>query len=200
MQRLLDAAGGLTRIVTLAPEHDADLAVTRMLAEQGIVVSAGHCQASRDLLIDAIDAGLSMFTHLGNGCPALLPRHDNIIEWVLSLSDRLWISFIADGAHVPLPALGNYLRAAGLERCVVVSDAISATGLGPGRYLVGGQEAIVGDDCVPRAPDDDSHFVGSATSLGQMTVRLEEGLGLTRREIEQLTQSGPRTILGGMQT
>lgn len=196
MQRLLDAAGGLTRIVTLAPEHDNDFAVTRMLAEQGVVVAAGHTQASRGILTEAIDAGLSMFTHLGNGCPQMLPRHDNIIEWALSLSDRLWISFIADGAHVPYPALGNYLKAAGIERCVVVSDAISATGLGPGRYEIGGQVAIVGEDSIPRAPDD-SHFVGSATSLSQMADRLRRELGLSARDLVRLTSEGPRAILRG---
>ncbi len=97
MQWLLDAAEGLTRIVTLAPEHDAGQAVTRMLSRRGIVVSAGHCDPGLDQLHAAIDAGLSMFTHLGNGCPVTLHRHDNIIQRVLSLSDRLWVSFIADG-------------------------------------------------------------------------------------------------------
>ena len=113
MKRLLDAAGGLTRIVTLAPERDDGTRVTRMLADQGIRVSAGHCNPSLDELRASIDAGLSLFTHLGNGCPAMLPRHDNIIQRVLSLSDRLYIGFIADGVHVPFVALGNYLRCCG---------------------------------------------------------------------------------------
>jgi N-acetylglucosamine-6-phosphate deacetylase len=82
MQRLLDAAGGLARLVTLAPERDPGLRVTRLLADRGIVVSAGHCDPTRDELLAAIDAGLTMFTHLGNGCPLLLHRHDNIIQRV----------------------------------------------------------------------------------------------------------------------
>ena len=52
-----------------------------------------------------------MFTHLGNGCPLLLPRHDNIIHLALDWSDRLWIGWIADGVHVPPIALRNYLLA-----------------------------------------------------------------------------------------
>src|SRR4051812_46821000 len=68
MQRLLDAANGLTRMVTLAPERDAGFKVISMLTKQNIRVSAGHCDATLDQLRGAIDAGLSMFTHLGNGC------------------------------------------------------------------------------------------------------------------------------------
>ena len=77
MQRLLDATQGLTRIVTLAPERDPEFAVTRMLVERGVTVSAGHCNPPLELLDAAIDAGLSMVTHLGNGCPLELHRHDN---------------------------------------------------------------------------------------------------------------------------
>ncbi len=117
MLRLLDAAKGLTRIVTLAPERDVDLQVTRMLVDSGICVSAGHCDPTLSELQAAVDAGLSMFTHLGNGCPLQLHRHDNIIQRVLSMSQSLWIGFIADGVHVPFPALGNYLRTAAIDRC-----------------------------------------------------------------------------------
>ena len=116
MKRLLEAAGGLARLVTLAPERDPGSKVVRYLARQKVLVSAGHCDPSFDELRAAIDAGLSLFTHLGNGCPMMLPRHDNIIQRVLALRDRLTIMFIADGVHVPPLALGNYLRLAGIER------------------------------------------------------------------------------------
>ena len=100
--RLLDAAAGLARIVTMAPEQDRDLLVTRRLVSEKVTVSAGHCNPSLDELRAAIDAGLSMFTHLGNGCPMQMHRHDNVIQRVLTVSDRLWVMFIADGAHIPL--------------------------------------------------------------------------------------------------
>ena len=80
MRRLLDAADGETRLVTLAPECDPGEKTTKFLAAQGILVSAGHCDPSIEQLRAAIDAGLSMFTHLGNGCPRLLDRHDNIMQ------------------------------------------------------------------------------------------------------------------------
>ena len=177
MTRLLDAAAGLARVVTLAPERDAGFAVTRMVAARGIVVSAGHTDATVDELRGAIDAGLSMFTHVGNGCPMQMHRHDNIVQRALSLADRLWLCFIADGAHVPFVALGNYLRNAGEDRAVIVSDAIAPAGLGPGRYNFGRWDIVVGDDMVPRAPDR-SHFVGSGITMRQSANNLRQALGL----------------------
>jgi len=194
MQRLLDAAGGLTRLVTLAPERDADLLVTRFLAAQGIIVSAGHCDPSLDELRAAIDAGLSMFTHLGNGCPMQMHRHDNIIQRALSLHDRLWLCFIADGAHVAFPALGNYLRAAGLERCIVVTDAIAPAGLGQGRYTLGRWDLVIGPDLVARAPDG-SHLIGAVVTMPQIVDNLVQHVSLAREDALRLTVTNPRLAI-----
>ena len=195
MKRLLDAAAGLTRIVTLAPERDPDARVTRMLAAQGIIVSGGHSDASIDDLRIAIEAGLTMFTHVGNGCPMQLHRHDNIIQRVLSLAPELWLTFIADGAHVPFVALGNYLKAAGYDRCVVVTDAIAPAGLGPGRYTLGRWDVVVDTDMVPRAPDR-SHFLGSAVTMQQSADNLRRALHVPPAIVRQLTTDNPRRAIG----
>jgi N-acetylglucosamine-6-phosphate deacetylase len=196
MQRLLDAAEGLTRIVTLAPENDAKLAVTRMLSRRGIVVSAGHCDPGLDQLRAAIDAGLSMFTHLGNGCPVTLHRHDNIIQRVLSLSDRLWVSFIADGAHLPFFVLRNLLRSVGTDRAVVVTDATAAAGMGPGQFTLGEIEAVVGDDLVPRLAGDPRYLAGSALTMPRAARNLGQQLHLGDQEIARLCSENPRKVLG----
>lgn len=193
--RLLDAAGGLARLVTLAPERDPGGRVTAYLAGQGIVVSAGHCDPSLDQLRESIDCGLTMFTHLGNGCPMQLHRHDNIIQRALSLADSLWLCFIADGVHVPFPALGNYLRCAGIGRSIVVTDAIAAAGLGPGTYTLGEQSVVIGADLVARSPDA-SHFVGSTVTMRQTRENLERELGLDDSAIARLLDLNPRRALG----
>lgn len=195
MRALLDAAGGMTKLVTLAPECDAGQAVTRLLADRGVVVSAGHTDASLDELRAAIDAGLSIFTHLGNGCPMQMHRHDNVVQRALSLSDRLWLCFIADGVHVPFFALRNYLLRARLERCVVVTDAIAPAGLGPGRYTLGRWELDIGDDLVARSADG-SHLVGSAMNMPRARRNLRHGVGLDDEQIRALTQTNPRRALG----
>lgn len=193
MHRLLDAGQGLVRLITLAPECDAGFKTIRYLAQQGLVISAGHTDASREQLQGALDAGLSMFTHLGNGCPLMMHRHDNIIQRALSLADRLWLCFIADGVHVPFPVLRNYLRLAG-ARAIVVTDAMSAAGLGPGRHQIGRWDLLVGDDLAVWAPDR-SHLVGSAMTMPQAAANLSKALGLSAKQIERLTSTNPRRAI-----
>lgn len=195
MKRLLDAARGLTKLVTLAPERDAGFKVTKLLTKQGVKVSAGHCNPSLDELSAACDAGVSLFTHLGNGCPMQQHRHENIVQRALSLHKRLWLCFIADGAHVAFYALGNYLRAAGLDRVVVVTDCIAPAGLGPGTYTLARWTLKIGEDMVARAPDG-SHLVGAAISMPQTVRNLVEKVGLSKEDALRLTQANPRKALG----
>jgi len=195
MKRLLEAGGGLVRIVTLAPERDAGLALTRMLARAGVVVSAGHSDPSLDQLRAALDAGLSMFTHLGNGCPNQINRHDNIIQRALSLHGRLWLCFIGDGVHVPFPALGNYFRAAGLEKTVVVTDAVTPAGLGPGVYGQGRFAVRVGEDGAARIADTEQ-LIGAAVPMRRCFENLVRHVGLSEDQARLLTATNPRRAIG----
>jgi N-acetylglucosamine-6-phosphate deacetylase len=196
-ERLLDAGGGLVRLVTLAPEQDAGGRVTRFLVGHGIVVSAGHCDPSRDQIREAIDAGLSMVTHLGNACPLQMHRHDNVIQRFLAVSGELWCCFIADGVHIPPYTLGNYLRCTGLEKAVVVTDAISAAGLGPGRYTLAGWDLVIGEDGIARSPGGD-HFVGSTATVRVLRRVLGEEVGLGEADIVRLLDTNPRRALGAV--
>ncbi len=194
-QRLLDAGEGLVKIVTLAPECDPGMRTTKMLSEGGVVVSAGHCDPSLDQLRQAIDAGLRMFTHLGNGCPVSLPRHDHIINRVLHLADQLWIGFIPDGAHIDFFALDLYLRLAGHERAFVVTDAIAAARMGPGLHRLSGMDVEVDADGVARRPGS-PNLAGSTVTMPQIRKNLGQHLGRSESEIDLLTAINPRQALG----
>jgi N-acetylglucosamine-6-phosphate deacetylase len=193
-QRLIDAAGGYSRLLTLAPEMDPHGAVTKWLADQGVTVAAGHSDASLDQLRCGLDNGLRMFTHLGNGCPPLLARHDNIIQRVLYLSDQLMISFIADGHHVPDFALANYLKQVPDNHIVIVSDAISAAGLGAGEYRVSDQTVYVDEDGAAWAAAR-THYAGCATPLAHMAAWLKSKLGIGQAQIEQWFEQNPKRLL-----
>lgn len=195
-QRLLDAGRGHVRLMTLAPEQDSDGTTTRWLHECGIIVAAGHTNASLKELDVAIDSGLSMFTHLGNACPSHIPRHDNIVQRVLSRASRLSISFIADGFHVPMMALSNYLQCVPEDNIVIVSDAISAAGLGPGTYALAGQNVHVDEDGAAWA-ECRTHFAGCATSVQAMAKKLRQELKVDDTRIRAWTQSNPARLLDG---
>ena len=194
-KRLLDAAGGLARIVTLAPECDERFRVTEFLANDGVTVSAGHCNPQLDVLRAATEHGLKMFTHVGNGCPMLMHRHGNIIHRALSLRDRLWLCFIPDGVHIEFFALLNYLRVAGLEKTIFVTDAISAARLGPGKYTLAGWDIVIGEDLVARSPDG-SHFVGSTVTIPRILSNGQQHLGLSKDELKLLLDTNPRKAIG----
>lgn len=192
--RLIESGQGLVRLVTLAPELTDAAAVTARLVEEGIVVAGGHSDASSDDLQRAIDHGLSMYTHLGNGCPGEMHRHDNIIQRVLSFGNRLAISFIADGHHVPFFALGNYLRMLPPENIVIVTDAISAAGLGPGEHWLAGQTVQVDENLAAWASGR-QHFAGCATTMPHMVTLLKQHLAATDQDIHQWTIENPRRLL-----
>ncbi|MCB9502004.1 MAG: N-acetylglucosamine-6-phosphate deacetylase [Deferribacteres bacterium] len=190
MKRLLDAADGLTKIVTLAPEMDDDFKVIRFLSGQNMWVSAGHCNPDYDQLRAAIDAGVSMFTHLGNGCPQILPRHDNIIERALACRDDLWLCFIADGIHIPFFALRNYLKIAGTEKTIIVSDAMAAAAAPPGQYRLSELELEVGEDRIVRELGKEN-FAGSACTMSLSYENLINHVNCTPSQAKKITFENP---------
>ena len=196
LARLIECGAGLVKLVTLAPEVDRQGAMTRFLVERGVVVSAGHTDASLDELDCCIQAGLKLFTHLGNACPPEMHRHDNIIYRALRRSDRLHFSLIADGFHVPKVLFENILNWVPRDRLAVVSDAISAAGLGPGVYRLAGREVAIGPDKAARDPSG-KHFVGSACSMRDADRWLLEALGLSEEERRELLVKNPTSWLQG---
>lgn len=176
-RRLLEAGQGMLHLMTLAPERDPGGVVTRFLSDRGVIVFAGHTNASFLQLQQAIDQGLRGFTHLGNATPPQMPRHDNILWRVLGLRDQLFITLIADGHHLPPFLLKTLLDLIPSQRAILVSDAVAAAGLGPGTYQLAGQTVLVGQDGAARSPNG-LHFVGSAATLPAMhQVLLEHQIG-----------------------
>lgn len=188
--RLVTAGRGLVRLVTLAPEHDAGCATIRWLAERRILVSAGHCDPTTAVLDRAIEAGLAAFTHLGNGCPPVLHRHDNVIQRVLATDALRWVMLIPDAVHVPPAMVRTVIRAVGIERVIAVTDATAAGGMGPGRFTLAGREVLADGDGAAWAPDR-SHLVGSTASMARIRGVLRELVGLTAEEVAQVTEINP---------
>jgi len=138
-RRWQEAARGHVRLVTVAPEWPEAPRYIEALAADGVVVAIGHTSATAAQIADAVSAGATMSTHLGNGSHAVLPRHPNYI-WDQLGHDDLTASFIADGIHLPPAFLKVAIRAKEVARSVLVTDASTPAGAPPGRYRLGEQE------------------------------------------------------------
>lgn len=191
---LWDAAEGLIRLVTLAPERDRSGEVTAWFAQQGCLVSIGHSDASLAEIETATRAGATLVTHYGNGCPQLMPRHDNILQRLLFFKDQLTFTVIADGAHLPRFFLENVVRFIGEERLVVVSDAIHAAGCNSGEYYLAGRPIRVAEDGIPRTPDG-LYLAGSGWTQRRMDRWLAEELQWSKARRQRLFCENPRALL-----
>jgi N-acetylglucosamine-6-phosphate deacetylase len=141
-RRWQEAAGGLIRLVTLAPELEGALSFIERLTAAGVVVALGHTAASGPCIRDAIRAGARLSTHLGNGAHAVLPRHPNYI-WEQLAADELWASIICDGHHLPAAVVRCIVRMKSPARTILTCDASSLAGMPPGRYHEWDQELAV---------------------------------------------------------
>ncbi|MFN3670838.1 MAG: N-acetylglucosamine-6-phosphate deacetylase [Bosea sp. (in: a-proteobacteria)] len=126
-------------MVTLAPEVVGALDLIRMLSRRGVIVALGHTAADFGQIAAAADAGASLSTHLGNGMPQLAHKLENPIFAQLA-EDRLQASFIADGIHLHPLALKSLLRAKGLARAILVTDAVSGAAAAPGHHRFAGMD------------------------------------------------------------
>lgn len=140
--RWQDAAQGLIRILTLSPEWDNACEFIEKCVASGVKVSIGHTSAEPERIREAVAAGASMSTHLGNGSHIMLPRHSNYL-WQQLAEDELWGCMIADGFHLPASMLKVFIRMKG-ERAVIVSDAAYLAGMEPGNYVthIGGKVTL----------------------------------------------------------
>lgn len=135
-KRWQEAAQGEIRLVTVSPEWQESPAYIRTLVRGGVVASVGHTKANTAQIQAAVAAGATMSTHLGNAAHPILPKTQNYI-WDQLAEDRLIASFIADGIHLPAGFLKASLRAKGVERAVLVTDAVMPAMCEPGRYSLG---------------------------------------------------------------
>lgn len=190
-RRFQDAADGRIRMVTLAPERSGAILFIEKLVREGVVAAIGHTNATTEQLAAAVEAGARTSTHLGNGCPALLPRHPNVI-WDQLAEDRLWCSVIADGHHLPASVLKTILRAKTLDRVLLTCDVGPLAGMPAGKYRDWGNDLEV-------LPDGKIIVAGTAFLAGSghftdtgVNTLLTMGVGL--KEAIDMASVRPRQL------
>lgn len=192
--RFQDAAHGMIRMVTLAPETPGAIGFIAKAAKSGVVVALGHTGATANAIRDAIDAGARISTHLGNGSHAMLPRHDNYV-WEQLAADALWASMIADGHHLPASVMRSILRIKTPSRLILTCDASPLAGSTPGIYRQWGDEFEVLP--IGKIVVKGTSFLGGSWAFTDTCVRNVLALGeTTLAETIDMASNRPRELLG----
>jgi N-acetylglucosamine-6-phosphate deacetylase len=196
-RRWQEATDGLIKLVTLAPEWPEAPAYIEALVRDGVTVSIGHTAAKREHIQAAVSAGATLSTHLGNGAHSVMSRHPNYL-WEQMAEDRLNADFIVDGIHIGEAFLKVALRAKGIERSILVTDASSPAGAKPGRYFLGDQPVdLTEDDRVVLAGQ--TRLAGSALKMHKGVENLMKMAGLTLVEALTMATRNPARVgrIGG---
>jgi N-acetylglucosamine-6-phosphate deacetylase len=165
--RWQEATGNQVRIVTLSPDWPQSLRYIEAITAEGVVASIGHTGATAQQLADAVSAGATLSTHLGNGAHPVMRRHPNYL-WEQLAEDRLMADFIVDGIHLGPSFLRVALRAKTVARSVLVTDAAAPAGCPPGRYQLGEQ-------AVELTTDNRVMLVGQERLAGS-ALRMDRGV------------------------
>jgi len=195
-QRLQELAQGAIRIITLAPELPHALEFIEKAVAEGVVVGIGHTNATAKEVKAAVACGATLSTHLGNGCHAVLPRHADYIYEQLG-NDGLMASFIADGKHLPANVLKSFIRAKGVQRSILISDAVSLTGLPDGAYTLWGQQVEVLRDKVVLAGTE--YLAGAVSLLPVGVFNAVKLAGCLLEEAIDMASLNPLRLLGQKQ-
>jgi N-acetylglucosamine-6-phosphate deacetylase len=199
-RRLQDASGGRVVLVTLAPERPGATRFIETATRAGVTVALGHTAADAATIAEAVEAGARLSTHLGNGIASPLPRHPNPI-WTQAADDRLSASFIADGHHVDRATLRVLLRAKGVGRSILVSDASPLAGLPPGTYGTwavdpSGKVVVAGTPYLAGS-DRDLAFAVNEVRAAEPDLKLDDVLGMATRNPARLLGRDEPTIAPG---
>lgn len=194
-ERYQEAAEGAVRLVTVAAEIDGMPDFVRALVARGVAVSLGHQLAATPAEIEpCLAAGATAFTHLGNGIPNSIPRHDNIVFTALA-EDRASVMFIPDGHHLPDTMLRVYCRAVPPERLIAVSDAQYPAGMPPSEYEVCGAHARLEPDGLLWNPARNC-LVGATAPMAKMMRLLKERIGLSDEMLDRIGRVNPLALIG----
>ncbi|WP_030546137.1 N-acetylglucosamine-6-phosphate deacetylase [Streptomyces albus] len=193
VKRLIDAARGAARMVTLAPELPGGLDSVRLLADLGVIAAVGHTDAGYEATAEAVDAGATVATHLFNAMPGLHHRTPGPVAALLE-DERVTVELVNDGVHLHPAVVDLAFRRAGAERVAFITDAMAAAGKGDGRYPLGGLEVEVRDG-VARLVEGGA-IAGSTLTLDTAFRRAVTLGGLPVEHVVRALSENPARLLG----
>ena len=190
---LQEAAGNGIRLITVAPEMEGALPFIKKCKENGLVISLAHHNASPEIIDQAVEAGASFSTHLGNGCANEINRHHNPL-WPQLSNDGLSISIIADGAHLTREEVRTFYKVKGPEQTILVSDALSFAGLPLGEYEKDGVSYLLTEEVV-KFPSENV-LAGAVQPVSKCISNAMEFTGCSLKEAVQMASTTPARVMG----
>ena len=191
--KLLDAGKGTVRMITIAPELEGAVQAVRQLVDNNVIAAIGHTDATEAQVRPAVDAGASVATHLFNGMRPLHHREPGPIGALLD-DERVTVELICDLVHLHPTSVRLAARHAGLNRTILITDAIAAAGVGDGVYDVGGLEVRVVDG-VPTLAGGAS-LAGSTLTMDMAFRNAVNSCGLSLVEAAHATSTRGAELLG----
>ncbi|MFI6447919.1 N-acetylglucosamine-6-phosphate deacetylase [Kitasatospora sp. NPDC050543] len=193
VRKLVDAARGHARMVTLAPELAGGLESVRMLAELGVIAAVGHTDSDYARTLAAIEAGATVATHLFNAMPGIQHRAPGPIVALLE-DERVTVELINDGIHLHPSVLDLAYGTAGAGRVALITDAMGAAGMGDGLYPLGPLQVRV-ESGVARLVEGGA-IAGSTLTLDVAFRRSVTVNGLTPEQAVESLSAVPARLLG----
>lgn len=171
-----EAAKGLIKCITLAPEHDDDFALTRYCSSHGVVVSMGHSSADYETALLGIANGATSMTHVYNGMTGYHHRKPGLVGTAFRVRD-IYGELIGDGCHSELPAINNFFQCKGRDYGIMITDSLRAKHCPPGgNYQLGGHDIEIGEDGLARLKGTDT-IAGSTLSMNRgLRLLVEEAM------------------------
>ncbi len=189
--KLLDAAGGQLRMITIAPELPGALDLIRSLAAAGVIAAVGHTDGDYDITMKAFDAGASQMTHLFNAMRQLNHREPGPVA--AALESGVPFEIINDGVHID-DAMTRLVARCGPSQLLLITDAMEATGVGDGEYLLGGQTVIVRDGQARIKAT--GALAGSRLTMDEALRRAVFDIGLPIELASAAASTNPARVLG----
>ncbi|MDT0343315.1 N-acetylglucosamine-6-phosphate deacetylase [Streptomyces litchfieldiae] len=193
VRKLLDAARGAARMLTLAPELPGGIESVRLLRDNGVIAAVGHTDATYEVTRRAIEAGATVATHLFNAMPPLAHRSPGPIAALLE-DERITLELIDDGTHLHPSVLQLAFRTAGGDRVALITDAMGAAGMGDGLYPLGPLKVEVSGGVARLA--EGGAIAGSTLTLDRAFHRAVTVDGLPVTEVVRALSATPARLLG----
>ncbi|MEN8254925.1 MAG: N-acetylglucosamine-6-phosphate deacetylase [Verrucomicrobiota bacterium] len=193
--RFQEWAQGNIKIMTLAPERPGCEVLVKHAVKQGVAVSMGHHMANDDDMQMAVDAGATLCTHVGNGIPNEINRHNNPLWWQFA-SDDVSGLFITDGHHLPADLIKVALRSKTPDRFIVTSDASPLAGMPPGNYKIFGDLPVAIDESGLIYSEESKSLAGSHSTMLECMNHLASLELLGEAELMQVGLANPLAVLG----